>query len=96
MNKGDLIDRVAGMTNLSKKDTAAAVDAVFDSIASALAQGDKVQIVGFGSFEVRERAARSGRNPQTGEPMEIEARRVAVFKPGKTLKESVMNETVNV
>lgn len=91
MNKSELVDQVAARSNLSKKDAAGAVDAIFESIESALAQGDKVQIVGFGSFEVRERSARTGRNPQTGEEMEIGARKVPVFRPGKALKDSVVN-----
>ena len=67
MNKTDLINAVAEASSLSKKDATKAVDAVFDSILEALKQGDKVQLIGFGNFEVRERAARKGRNPQTGE-----------------------------
>lgn len=90
MNKSELIDQVAARSNLSKKDALAAVDAIFESIENALANGEKVQIVGFGSFEVRERSARTGRNPQTGEELRISARKVPVFRPGKALKESVV------
>lgn len=89
MNKSELVDQVAARTNLSKKEAGLAVDAMFESIESALASGEKVQIVGFGSFEVRDRSARTGRNPQTGEEIEIEARRVPVFKAGKALKDAV-------
>jgi len=89
MNKTELINSVAEASGLSKKDATKAVDAVFDSIAEALKNGDKVQLIGFGNFEVRERAARKGRNPQTGEEMEIPASKVPAFKPGKALKEAV-------
>lgn len=91
MNKTDLINAVAEKSELSKKDAAKAVDAVFESIQTALANGDKVQLIGFGNFEVRERAARKGRNPQTGEEIEIAASKVPGFKPGKDLKEAVKN-----
>lgn len=90
MNKAQLIERVCERTDLTKKDGQLAVNAVFDVIGEELERGEKVQIVGFGTFETRERAARTGRNPQTGEPLEIEARRVPVFKAGKSLKETVM------
>lgn len=90
MNKAELVDQVAARSNLSKKDALQAVDALFESIQEALARGEKVQIVGFGSFEVRERSARTGRNPQTGEEMRIGARRVPVFRAGKALKDSVV------
>ncbi|MCF8565014.1 HU family DNA-binding protein [Alicyclobacillus tolerans] len=89
MNKTDLIAKVAETSGLSKKDAANAVDAVFDAISDALANGDKVQITGFGNFEVRERAARTGRNPQTGETIEIPAGKLPAFKPGKNLKNGV-------
>ena len=88
-NKSELIDSVASKTKLTKKDAAAAVDAVFSSIQDFLAKGDKVQLIGFGNFEVRERAARKGRNPQTGDEIEIPASKVPAFKPGKSLKEAV-------
>ena len=88
MTKQDLIDKVAeeGMT---KKQAAAAVNAVLDAISGALAAGDKVSLVGFGSFSVKNRAAREGRNPQTGKPLKIKAKKVPVFKAGKALKDSV-------
>ncbi|WP_182101766.1 HU family DNA-binding protein [Niallia taxi] len=94
MNKTDLINAVAETSELSKKDAGKAVDAVFDSILNALKNGDSVQLIGFGNFDVRERAARKGRNPQTGEEIEISASRVPGFKPGKALKDAVKNETV--
>lgn len=89
MNKADLVSRVADKSDLSKKDVAKVVDAVFDTIAEALQNGEKVQLVGFGNFEIRERSARKGRNPQTGEEIDIPASRVPAFKPGKALKEGI-------
>ncbi len=89
MNKTELINAVAEASDLSKKDATKAVDAVFDTILNTLKKGEKVQLIGFGNFEVRERAARKGRNPQTGEEIEIPASRVPAFKPGKALKEAV-------
>lgn len=89
MNKTDLIAKVAETTELSKKDVTTVVEAVFDSIADALQNGDKVQLVGFGNFEVRERTARKGRNPQTGEEIDIPASKVPAFKPGKALKDGI-------
>ena len=88
MTKQDLIDAVAegGMT---KKQAAEAVNAVFDSIKGALAKGEKVSLVGFGSFTVKKRAAREGRNPRTGKSLKIKAKTVPVFKAGKALKDSV-------
>jgi DNA-binding protein HU-beta len=85
-NKAELIDNVATKTGLTKKDATAAVDAVFSSIQSTLAKGEKVQLIGFGNFEVRQRAARKGRNPQTGAEIEIPASTVPAFKPGKALE----------
>lgn len=90
-NKSELIDKVAQATDLTKKDASAAVEAVFDSITETLSNDEKVQIIGFGTFEVRERAARKGRNPQTGDEIEIPASKVPAFKAGKALKESVKN-----
>ncbi|WP_166239346.1 HU family DNA-binding protein [Paenibacillus turpanensis] len=89
MNKTDLINKVAESTDLAKKDVTKVVDAVFESISEALQSGDKVQLVGFGNFEVRERSARKGRNPQTGEEIEIPASKVPAFKPGKALKDGI-------
>ncbi|MFC4777555.1 HU family DNA-binding protein [Paenibacillus sp. GCM10023252] len=91
MNKTDLINKVAELSDLSKKDATKAVDAVFDAISDALQSGDKVQLVGFGNFEVRERQARKGRNPQTGEEIDIAASKMPAFKPGKSLKDLVSN-----
>ncbi|PEF35176.1 DNA-binding protein [Bacillus sp. AFS026049] len=89
MNKTELINEVVTATEISKKDATKAVDAVFDTILEALKNGDKVQLIGFGNFEVRERAARKGRNPQTGDEIEIAASKVPAFKPGKALKDAV-------
>ena len=89
MNKAELIATVAEKTGLSKKDSEKAVNAAFDTITEALAAGDKVQLVGFGAFEVKERGARIGRNPKTKEEIEIPATRVPVFKAGKVLKDAV-------
>ncbi|MEC0181811.1 HU family DNA-binding protein [Paenibacillus peoriae] len=89
MNKTDLINQVAESTELSKKDVTKAIDAVFEAISGALQNGDKVQLVGFGNFEVRERSARKGRNPQTGEEIEIPASKIPAFKPGKALKDGI-------
>ena len=89
MNKTELIAAVAEKTAMSKKDSEKAVCAILDAVTEALAAGDKVQLVGFGTFEVNERAAHMGRNPRTKEAMEIPASRVAGFKVGKALKEAV-------
>lgn len=89
MNKTELISSVAETAGLSKKDATAAVEALFSSVQDTLAKGDKVQIIGFGTFEVRERAARKGRNPQTGKEIEIAASKVPAFKAGKALKDAV-------
>jgi len=89
VNKAELISSVAEKTNLTKKDAEKALSAMLESIREALSAGDKVQLVGFGTFETRERAARKGRNPQTGEEIDIAATKVPVFKAGKQLRESV-------
>lgn len=89
MNKSELIARVAETCNMTKKDAAGAVDAVLDTITESLKAGEKVQLIGFGNFEVRDRAARKGRNPQTGEEIQIAASKVPAFKPGKALKDLV-------
>ncbi len=89
MNKTDLVSKVAELSELTKKDATKAVDAIFDAITEALKNGDKVQLVGFGNFEVRERSARKGRNPQTGEEISISASKTPAFKPGKALKDGV-------
>lgn len=89
MNKTELIAAVAEKAGMSKKDSEKTVNAVFESITAALAEGDKVQLVGFGTFEVKERGARIGRNPRTKEEIEIPASRVPAFKVGKALKDAV-------
>lgn len=89
MNKTELIDGVAAAADLSKAEAGRAVDAVISEIKSALAKGEAVTLVGFGTFEVRERAARSGRNPKTGETIEIAASKNPSFKAGKALKDAV-------
>ncbi|WP_227763994.1 HU family DNA-binding protein [Zhaonella formicivorans] len=89
MNKTDLVSSVAEKAEFTKKDAEKAVNAIFASIEEALAKGDKVQLVGFGTFEVRERASRTGRNPKTGEEISIPATKVPAFKPGKALKDAV-------
>jgi len=88
MNKGELINAVAA-AGLTKKDAGIAVDAVFNAIGDALAKGDAVQLIGFGTFGVKERAAREGRNPRTGETVKIAAAKVPSFKAGKGLKDKV-------
>ena len=87
MNKTELIMAVAEKANISKKDADTAVNAVIDTIVETLAKDEKVQLVGFGTFEVSERAAREGRNPHTGEPMPIAASKAPKFKAGKALKD---------
>ena len=89
MNKAELINAVAEKAGLSKKDTETVVNATIDVIAGALADGDKVQLVGFGAFEVKSRAERTGRNPKTKEAIVIPASKAPVFKPGKSLKDAI-------
>lgn len=89
MTKTELINEVAEKSGLTKKDSGKAIDAVFDVMTKALAKGEKVTLVGFGSFEVRKREARKGRNPQTGAEIKIAARKVPVFRAGKALKDAV-------
>jgi DNA-binding protein HU-beta len=89
MNKTDFVKAIAEKADFSKKDAEKALNAVLDVITETLAEGDKIQLVGFGSFEVRDRAARIGHNPRTKEPIEIPATRLPVFKPGKALKNAV-------
>ncbi|MGN0671686.1 MAG: HU family DNA-binding protein [Anaerovoracaceae bacterium] len=89
MNKIELCTAVADKTGLTKKDATAAVTAVFDEITGALVKGEKVQLIGFGNFEVRERAARKGKNPLTGEALDIPAGKVPAFRAGKALKDAV-------
>lgn len=89
MNKTELTKVVADKAELTQKDAATATQSVLDAITTALANEEKVQILGFGTFEVRERSARTGRNPQTGEEMQIAASKAPAFKAGKELKEAV-------
>ena len=89
MNKSDLVDAVASKADMSKAEAGRAVDAVLGSVGDALGDGDSVSLVGFGTFSVRHRAARMGRNPQTGATMQIAASKVPGFKAGKALKDKV-------
>ncbi len=89
MNKAELISAVAEKSGLTKKDATAVLTAIIDTVEETLKKGDSVQIMGFGTFEVRQRAARKGRNPQTGEEIEIKASKTPAFKPGKQLKDAV-------
>ncbi|NGX16980.1 HU family DNA-binding protein [Wenzhouxiangella sp. XN24] len=89
MNKGELIEAVATAADLTKADATKAVEAFVDTVTKALKKGDQVAIVGFGSFSVKSRAARQGRNPKTGDPINIPASRVPGFKAGKALKDAV-------
>jgi DNA-binding protein HU-beta len=89
VNKSELISVVAEKTGLTKKDTEKVVNAVFDGIGEALAKGEKVQVIGFGTFDVRSRKAREGRNPATGATIQIPAVNVPVFKAGKALKDNI-------
>ena len=92
MNKSDLVDAVAGRADMSKAEAGRAVDAVLGSVGDALGNGDSVSLVGFGTFSVRHRAARMGRNPQTGATMQIAASKVPGFKAGKALKDKVKHD----
>lgn len=89
MNKSELIEQIASSADISKAKAGAALDAVVDSITGALKKGDSVSLVGFGTFSVKERAARTGRNPQTGATIQIKAAKVPGFKAGKALKDAV-------
>ena len=89
MNKTELIDAIASESGLSKTDAGKGLDATISAIMGALRKGDSVSLVGFGTFTVRDRAARAGRNPQTGQAIEIAAARVPGFKPGKALKDTL-------
>lgn len=89
MNKADLINAVAAKTEVSKKETEAVITATLDAITAAMQEGDKVQLVGFGSFEVKKRAERIGRNPKTKEEIKIPASKIPAFKAGKALKDAV-------
>jgi integration host factor subunit beta len=87
MTKADLIEAVARATELGRKDSEVVVEEIFENIIQALKSGEKIELRGFGSFQVRQREARRGRNPKTGAPVEIPAKRVVYFKPGKELKD---------
>ena len=89
MNKSDLVDAIAESAGLSKADAGRALDAVVDTVTGALKSGDAVSLVGFGTFSVRDRAARTGRNPRTGETIQIKASKNPAFKAGKALKDAV-------
>jgi len=89
LNKTELVSSVAEKADITKKDAEKVIASVLETIEGALAAGDKVQLVGFGTFEVRERAARTGRNPKTGEEIQIDATKVPAFKAGKALKDAV-------
>lgn len=89
MNKTDLVNNIAKETELTKKDTQQVVDLVFDNMKDSLSKGEKVQVIDFGTFEVRKRSARKGRNPQTGKEIDIPAHNTPSFKPGKGLKDAV-------
>lgn len=89
MKKAEFIEAVASKSELTKQDAKKAVDALFETISTPLAKGEKIQLVGLGTFEVRERSERTGRNPQTGEEMTIPATKVPGFKAGKEFKEAV-------
>ncbi len=89
MNKGQLVDRVANKATVTKKQADAVISAAIETIMEAVSEGDKVTLVGFGSFESRERKAREGRNPKTGDKMEIPATKVPAFSAGKLFKEMV-------
>ncbi len=89
MNKSDLIDQIAAGADISKAAAGRALDAMVDAITEALRKGEQVSLVGFGTFSVKQRAARTGRNPQTGATIQIAAAKVPGFKPGKALKDAV-------
>ena len=91
MNKQELIDNIAGSADITKAAAGRALDSVIDSITNSLKKDDSVVLVGFGTFSVRSRAARTGRNPQTGEEIQIAAAKVPAFKAGKALKDAVNN-----
>jgi integration host factor subunit beta len=91
MTKADLVEEVAKVTELTRKDSEVIVDTLFESVIKALRAGDKLEVRGFGSFRVRQRNARVGRNPKTGEKVEVPAKRVPYFKPSKELKDVINN-----
>ncbi|MGS2743467.1 nucleoid-associated protein HU-beta [Vreelandella aquamarina] len=89
MNKSELIEAIAASADISKAAATRALDAMVESVTESLKQGESVSLVGFGTFAIKERAARTGRNPQTGQPIEISAAKVPSFKAGKALKDAV-------
>ncbi len=89
MNKSELVQAVAETASISKADAGKAVDGMLDAVTQALSEDDTVTLIGFGTFSVRERPARTGRNPRTGDPIDIKAAKVPNFKPGKALKDAV-------
>jgi integration host factor subunit beta len=93
MTKADLVEEVAKVTELTRKDSEVIVDTLFESVIKALRDGDKLEVRGFGSFRVRQRNARVGRNPKTGEKVEVPAKRVPYFKPSKELKDLINDGT---
>ncbi|MDB9311950.1 HU family DNA-binding protein [Spirulina sp. CS-785/01] len=93
MNKGELVDQVHQKTGITKKQVDSVIAATIETIMDSVAEGDKVTLVGFGSFEPRDRKAREGRNPKTGEKMEIKATRIPAFSAGKLFKDQVSSET---
>src|SRR3954470_17957590 len=94
MTKADLVEEVAKVTELTRKDSEVIVDTMFESVIKALKTGDKLEVRGFGSFRVRQRNARVGRNPKTGEKVEVPAKRVPYFKPSKELKDLINDGTI--
>jgi integration host factor subunit beta len=96
MTKADLVEEVARVTELTRKDSEVIVDTLFESVIKALKTGDKLEVRGFGSFRVRQRNARVGRNPKTGEKVEVPAKRVPYFKPSKELKDLINDGTTAV
>lgn len=93
MTKAELVEEVARVAELTKKDSEVIVETVFESIIQSLNEGKKIELRGFGSFRVRHRQARRGRNPKTGDPVDIPAKQVPYFKPGKELKDLINQET---
>lgn len=89
MTKADLIEEVSNAINVTRKDSEAVIETIFESIIESLCQGDKVEIRGFGSFRIRQRESRTGRNPKTGEKVEVPARKIPYFKPSKDLKDNL-------
>lgn len=93
MTKADLIDEVSRLAELTRKDSEVIVETIFDSVIGALRSGDKIEIRGFGSFRTRQRRPRTGRNPKTGEKVDVPAKKIPFFKPSKELKDLVNNST---